>query len=53
MDAVNASGQAYLSHTRVRGRFTLRMAISNLRTEERHVRRAWELLGGEAERLET
>src|SRR6185503_15839500 len=44
MDAVNATGEAYLSHTRVRGRFTLRMAISNLRTEERHVRRAFELL---------
>ena len=52
MDAVNASGEAYLSHTRVRGRFTLRMAIANLRTEERHVRRAFEVLGSAAERLD-
>jgi aromatic-L-amino-acid decarboxylase len=44
MDAVNASGEVYLSHTRLRGRFALRMAIANLRTQERHVRRAWELL---------
>jgi aromatic-L-amino-acid decarboxylase len=51
MDEVNASGEAYLSHTRVRGRFTLRMAIANLRTEERHVRRAYELLREKAERL--
>ena len=53
MDDVNASGEAYLSHTRVRGRFTLRMAIANLRTEERHVRRAFELLREHAERLGT
>lgn len=41
---VNASGEAFLSHTRLRGRFCLRMAIGNLRTTEKHVRRAWELL---------
>ena len=51
MDDVNGSGEAYLSHTRVRGRFTLRMAIANLRTEERHVRRAWELLREKAQQL--
>ena len=41
---VNASGEAYLSHTKLGGRFTLRVAIGNLRTERRHVARAWELL---------
>jgi aromatic-L-amino-acid decarboxylase len=41
---VNASGEAFLSHTRLRGRFVLRLAIGNLRTRESHVRRAWELL---------
>lgn len=41
---VNASGEAFLSHTRLRGRYTLRIAIGNLRTELRHVKRAWELL---------
>jgi aromatic-L-amino-acid decarboxylase len=51
MDAVNATGEAYLSHTRVRGRLTLRMAVANLRTQERHVRRAWELIRGETVRL--
>jgi aromatic-L-amino-acid decarboxylase len=44
LDAVNASGEAYLSHTKLRGRTTLRLAIGNIRTEERHVRRAWDLL---------
>ncbi len=41
---VNASGEVYLSHTKLHDRFTLRLAIGNIRTEERHVARAWELL---------
>ena len=44
MEAVNASGEAYLSHTRLGGRTVLRLAIGNAATEERHVTRAWELL---------
>ena len=44
MDAVNATGEAYLSHTKLAGRTVLRMAIGNIRTEERHVRRAFDLL---------
>jgi aromatic-L-amino-acid/L-tryptophan decarboxylase len=42
--AVNQTGQAYLSHARIRGRFAIRMAIGHVRTEERHVRQAWDLL---------
>jgi aromatic-L-amino-acid decarboxylase len=44
MNAVNKTGEAFLSHTRLGGRFTIRIAIGNLRTEARHVERAWELL---------
>ncbi|MGH9162371.1 MAG: pyridoxal phosphate-dependent decarboxylase family protein [Vicinamibacteraceae bacterium] len=44
LDRVNASGEAFLSHTRVGGRFALRLAIGHLRTTEAHVSRAWELL---------
>jgi aromatic-L-amino-acid decarboxylase len=44
MDLVNRTGEVFLSHTRLGGRFTIRLAIGNLRTEERHVARAWELL---------
>ena len=50
MDAVNASGEAFLSHTKLDGRFVLRLAIGNIRTRERHVRRAWELLTDAAAR---
>jgi aromatic-L-amino-acid decarboxylase len=44
MEAVNASGDAYLSHTRVGDRTALRLAVGNVGTGERHVARAWELL---------
>jgi aromatic-L-amino-acid decarboxylase len=48
MDAVNRSGEAFLSHTKLDGRFVLRLAVGNLRTEARHVRRAWNLLANAA-----
>jgi aromatic-L-amino-acid decarboxylase len=41
---VNETGEAFLSHTKVGGRYILRLAVGNIRTEERHVRRAWQLL---------
>jgi len=44
MSAVNATGEAFLSHTKLGGVFTLRLAVGNIRTDETHVRRAWELL---------
>jgi aromatic-L-amino-acid/L-tryptophan decarboxylase len=44
LDAVNRSGDVFLSHTKLHDRFTLRLAIGHIRTTERHVGRAWELL---------
>jgi aromatic-L-amino-acid decarboxylase len=44
LNAVNASGEVFLSHTRLQGRFTLRLAVGNLHTRESHVARAWALL---------
>jgi aromatic-L-amino-acid decarboxylase len=51
MDAVNRTGEVFLSHTRLAGRFAIRLAVGNLRTEPRHVERAWEILRREATRL--
>ena len=48
LDAVNASGEVFLSHTKLDGRYVLRLAIGNLQTTERHVARAWELLNSHA-----
>ena len=44
MDAVNRSGEVFLSHTRLAGRFTIRVAIGNPRTKPRHLERTWALL---------
>ncbi|HEV8282252.1 MAG TPA: pyridoxal-dependent decarboxylase, partial [Candidatus Limnocylindrales bacterium] len=44
MDAVNRSGEVFLSHTRLGGRYVIRLSIGNIRTEPRHVERAWVLL---------
>jgi aromatic-L-amino-acid decarboxylase len=51
LDAVNATGRMYLSHTRLGGRLALRMAIGNIRTTEAHVRAAWELVRTTGNRL--
>ncbi len=44
MESANASGEIFLSHTKVDGRFALRLAIGNLRTTRADVARAWEIL---------
>jgi aromatic-L-amino-acid decarboxylase len=44
LDRVNASGELFLTHTRLDGRLVLRMAIGGERTERRHVERAWRAL---------
>jgi aromatic-L-amino-acid decarboxylase len=51
MDAVNGTGEMFLSHTRLGDRFVLRMAIGNIRTREAHVARAWALLRAHLDRL--
>jgi aromatic-L-amino-acid/L-tryptophan decarboxylase len=43
-DSVNGSGEAFISHTDVRGRYALRIAIGNLRTTLEDVRSTWELI---------
>ncbi len=51
LNAVNASGEIFISHTRVRGRYALRLAIGNLRTSEKHVQRAWQLIRAHSKNL--
>ena len=50
IERVNRDGRVFISHTRVAGRYTLRVAIGNLRTDEPHVRRAWDLVREARER---
>jgi aromatic-L-amino-acid decarboxylase len=44
LERVNASGEIFISHTKAKGRYAIRLAIGNLRTTEQHVLRAWELI---------
>ncbi|MFV2178753.1 aminotransferase class I/II-fold pyridoxal phosphate-dependent enzyme [Actinomadura sp. LOL_016] len=48
MERLNASGELYLTHTKVGGRVLLRMAIGALATTDAHVRAAWKLICNEA-----
>jgi aromatic-L-amino-acid decarboxylase len=50
LERVNRSGEIFLSHTKLSGRYVLRLAIGNARTTEADVRRAWEVLNREATR---
>jgi aromatic-L-amino-acid decarboxylase len=48
LDVVNGSGEVFLSHTKLNGRYVIRLAIGHLQTTERHIARAWELLNSAA-----
>ena len=43
-------GEIFITHTKLDGRYVLRLAIGNARTTEDDVRRAWDVLNREAER---
>jgi aromatic-L-amino-acid decarboxylase len=44
VERANRSGEIFLSHTKLDGRYCIRLAIGNARTTETDVRRAWEVL---------
>lgn len=46
LDAVNRSGEIFLSHSVLRGQMVLRVVVGNIRTTERHLSRAWSLIRG-------
>lgn len=51
MDAVNADGRIFISHTKIKDKLVLRFVAANLRMEERHVRSAWEIFNEKLENL--
>ncbi len=51
LQAVNDSGEAYLTHTKLDGRYTLRLAVGQTHTEMEHVEKVWRLLNDEANRI--
>ncbi|MBV8584296.1 MAG: amino acid decarboxylase, partial [Candidatus Eremiobacteraeota bacterium] len=52
MQAVNDTGEIFISHTKIDGVYALRLAIGNLRTQREDVEAAWSVLRREAAKLE-
>lgn len=48
LERINASGRIFISHTKLAGRYTLRVAIGNLRSTEETLDEAWTLLQSSA-----
>ena len=44
MNAVNATGKAYFTHTKLNGQVVLRMSIGQTNTEEKHIKATWDLI---------
>jgi aromatic-L-amino-acid decarboxylase len=44
LHAMNRSGRVYISHTRLNGRYTLRLMVAQTNTAMEHVEEAWQLL---------
>ncbi|KAK6940596.1 Pyridoxal phosphate-dependent decarboxylase [Dillenia turbinata] len=51
LEAVNATGRIFISHTVLSGRYILRFAVGAPLTEERHINAAWKVLQDEASSL--
>jgi aromatic-L-amino-acid decarboxylase len=51
LDELNASGELFLSHTKLHGAFALRLAIGHVRTTEAHLSAAWDAIRRTAARL--
>ena len=51
LNTINQSGKLFISHTKLNGKYVIRISISGLRTEEKNVKNAWILLRKEAEKL--
>jgi aromatic-L-amino-acid decarboxylase len=51
MNSINSSGEAYLSHTKLNGKFTLRLSVGSIRVEERHIENVWRLVNEHLQNL--
>jgi len=51
MNAVNDTGKSYFTHTKLNGEVVLRMSIGQTNTEEKHVKKTWELIQETARNL--
>ncbi|MFZ1280968.1 MAG: pyridoxal-dependent decarboxylase [Ignavibacteriaceae bacterium] len=53
LEKINESGKIFLSHTKLKGKFTIRLTIGSIRHEKHHIKEAWELIKSLTTQLET
>jgi aromatic-L-amino-acid decarboxylase len=51
MDRLNASGDLFLTHTKLNGKMTLRLSVGQTHTQARHVENAWRRIREEADKV--
>jgi len=51
VERINASGRAYLTQTKLRGRTVMRIGLGNVLTTEEHLRSGWEIIQETASNL--
>ena len=51
VEAINRSGEAYLTHTYLSGQIAMRLAVGNILTTERHLAKVFDLIRREAAHL--
>lgn len=51
LETLNGTGKMYVTHTKLGGKYTIRLVVGQTRVEERHVEAAWELIRKKAEEV--
>ncbi len=51
LERVNSSGEIFISHAMLEGRYVLRLAVGQMRTNQEDISRAWDVLRREASAL--
>ncbi|MBN1272703.1 MAG: aspartate aminotransferase family protein [Candidatus Aminicenantes bacterium] len=51
--SVNKTGEVFLTHTTLKGKYVLRLAVGSRTTREEHVRKAWELIVSRAKGIQS
>jgi aromatic-L-amino-acid decarboxylase len=52
LHVLNGSREIFLSHTKLNGRYTIRIAIGHIKTQETHLRYTWEFIQRELKNLQ-
>ena len=51
LERINAAGPVFLTHTTLRGKYTVRFVVGQRTTQERHVRGAWDIISAAADEI--